>query len=196
MADKTPPLLTAEQRLSFTTLPEELSEEDLAQHYTLMPDDLTFITRQHGSHNRLGIALQLCVLRFPGRPLTDLPPIPEQMVSYVARQLAIAPTAWAQYGQRLSTMYEHLDRIRQHYGYRNYGWSEMLHLTRHLLAIALESDEVLLLVEAALTYLRTQLVIVPGITTLERLVWRVQRIARQQVYGRLTRALLAPKSRP
>ncbi|MBI1882435.1 MAG: DUF4158 domain-containing protein, partial [Chloroflexi bacterium] len=186
MADKTPPLLTAEQRLFFTTIPEDLSAAELARYYTLLPEDLTFIHRQHGTANRLGMALQLCSLRFPGRPLTDLPAIPAQFIGYVAQQLEIDPGAFARYGERSNTLYEHLDRLRQHYGYRNYGWPVMLHLARHLLPTALESDDVLPLVEAALVYLRAHRIIVPGLTTLERLIGRVQRLARRRVYKRLT----------
>ncbi len=189
MADKTPILLTPEQRLWLTTIPDDLLEADLGRYYTLQPDDLTFIKRQHGSYNRLGIALQLCTLRYPGRPLTDMPTIPSQIVVYVAQQLDVSPTVLEGYGQRTSTLYEHLTRIREHYGYRTYGWFEMLHLARHLVPLAMENDQPFPLAEVALAYMRTRLIIAPGITTTERLIWRVQRIARRRVYGRLTASL-------
>ncbi|MFN2138194.1 MAG: Tn3 family transposase, partial [Candidatus Promineifilaceae bacterium] len=53
----------------------------------------------------------------------------------------------------------------------------------------MESDESLPLVQLAMLYLRRRLIIAPGITTIESLVWRVQRIARRRVYRRLTRTL-------
>jgi TnpA family transposase/uncharacterized protein YukE len=189
VADKSSLLLTPEQRLLFTAIPEDLPENDLIRYYTLTPEDLTFIKRHHGSHNRLGIALQLCILRYLGRALTDVPSVPERVIVYVAQQLGLSPTAFARYGQRTNTLYEHLARLRQQYGYRNYGWSGMLQLTRHLLPLAMESDDSLPLVEEALAFLRAQKVIAPGITTTERLAWRIQKIARQRVYGRLTKLL-------
>ena len=41
----------------------------LARHYTLSAADLAAIRRCRGDHNRLGHALMLCYLRYPGRPL-------------------------------------------------------------------------------------------------------------------------------
>ncbi len=189
MADKTPQLLTTEQRLFFTSLPEELTEKELVQYYHLMPDDLIFIKSQHGSHNRLGVALQLGILRHLGRTFADMVTIPEPIVAYVAEQLAVSTTAMTRYGQRVSTVYEHLEKIRRQYGYHNYDWPAILHLTRHLLPLALESDEPFPLVEAALLYMKEQLIIAPGITTTERLIRRVQGIARYRTYRYLTRML-------
>ena len=80
MAQKSSPVLTPEQRLQLTTLPADISAEDLVRYYTLSSDDLAFINRHHGTYNWLGIALQLCVLRYPGRTLTELPAIPATMI--------------------------------------------------------------------------------------------------------------------
>ncbi|MCI0579854.1 MAG: Tn3 family transposase [Chloroflexi bacterium] len=189
MADKTPNLLTAEQRLWFTAIPADLPQTSIVQYYTLSAEDIGFIRRQHGQANRLGMAVQLCILRFPGRPLTDLPGIPENVLHYVAQQVQIPATHFARYGERTDTLYEHLARIRRVYGYREYSGEEIVPLIRSLLPLAMESDEVLPLVEAALLYLREGKVIAPAITTIEGVVWRVLRIARWRVYHRLTRSL-------
>jgi hypothetical protein len=45
------------------------AEPDLIRHYTLSPADLAVIARHRRPHNRLGFAIQLCALRFPGRLL-------------------------------------------------------------------------------------------------------------------------------
>jgi hypothetical protein len=41
---------------------------ELIRHYTLSAGDLAIVHRCRGEHNRLGRALMLCYLRFPGRP--------------------------------------------------------------------------------------------------------------------------------
>jgi Domain of unknown function (DUF4158) len=41
----------------------------LIRHYTLSAGDLATIHQCRGEHNRLGRALMLCYLRYPGRPL-------------------------------------------------------------------------------------------------------------------------------
>jgi Domain of unknown function (DUF4158) len=93
------------------------------------------------------------------------------------------------YGQRLPTIYEHLDEIRTVFGYRNYDWRAMRTLARVLLPQALESDRPLPLAAAALQQLRHDKVIAPGITTIERIVWGVLRIAARGVERVLTRPL-------
>lgn len=45
---------------------------------------------------------------------------------------------------------------------------------RALLPTAMESDRIIPLIEAALDYLRQHQIIAPGMTTIERLVWRVR----------------------
>lgn len=189
MADARPRILTDEQRLWLTTIPPDLSQKELVRYYTLSPDDIVFIQRHYKDENRLGIAVQLCGLRYPGRRLVDLLPIPEPVLDYVAEQLDIAPEAFTDYGQREATIYEHRNDIRQAYGYRNYNAGDQLPLTRHLLPLAMESDEPVPLVQTALNYMRQRRIIAPGITTTESLVWRVQRIARRRVYHRLTQML-------
>jgi TnpA family transposase len=109
--------------------------------------------------------------------------------------LGIAPDKFQRYGEREATIYEHRDDIREAYGYRNYGSEDLLSLTRHLLPVAMESDEAVSLVQAALQYMRQRRIIAPGITTTESLVWRVQRMARRRVYLRLTRSLSPSQQR-
>jgi len=170
MVDARPRLLTDEQRLWFTSMPADLTQPEIIAHYTLSSDDIHFIQRHHGQTNRLGLAVQLGGLRYPGRRLTDLLPIPEAILNYIAGQLAIAPERFYEYGQRLATIYEHLDNIRQAYGYRDYGTQDLLPLTRYLLPVTMESDEPLPLVQMALHYMRARRIIAPGITTTESLV--------------------------
>jgi TnpA family transposase len=194
MTDARPRILTDEQRLWLTTIPPDLSQKELVRYYTLSPDDIAFIQRHYKDENRLGIAVQLCGLRYPGRRLVDLLPIPEPVLGYIAEQMDIAPEAFTDYGQREATIYEHRNDIRQAYGYRNYDARDQLPLTRHLLPLAMESDEPVPLVQTALDYMRQQRIIAPGITTTESLVWRAQRIARRRVYQRLTK-MLSPMQR-
>src|SRR5437016_4474068 len=73
MVAKTPRLLTAEQRAAFARAPADLSERDLGRFYTLSARDLQIIDRHRRPANRLGLAVQVGLLRFPGRTLADVP---------------------------------------------------------------------------------------------------------------------------
>jgi TnpA family transposase len=57
-------ILSAAERESLFTLPE--TNEELIWHYTFSESDLSIINQRRGAANRLGFAVQLCYLRFPG----------------------------------------------------------------------------------------------------------------------------------
>lgn len=194
MVAKTPRLLTAEQRDAFVRIPADLSERDLGRFYTLSARDLQIIDRHRRPANRLGFAVQLGLLRFPGRTLADVPEVPARVVEYLAQQVGVDPAAFEQYGERDNTVFEHLDELRREFGFRNCGWPQLRALGRELLPLALESDRALPLVETAVERLRAQQLIAPGITTLERLVWTVQRLAQRRV-ERLVLQPLTPEQR-
>ena len=62
-------LLSPSQRSQLFTIPADIIEQDLVRRYTFSPADLRLINLQREAHNRLGFAVQLAYLRFPGRPL-------------------------------------------------------------------------------------------------------------------------------
>ena len=57
-------ILSAAERERLLRLPDTKGE--LICHYTLSETDLSIIRQRRGSANRLGFAVQLCYLRFPG----------------------------------------------------------------------------------------------------------------------------------
>jgi hypothetical protein len=66
-------------------------------------------------------------------------------------------------------------------------------LGRELLPLALESDRSLPLIETAIERLRAQQIIAPGMTTLERVVWTVQRLAQRRIERWLLQPLTAER---
>jgi TnpA family transposase len=60
-------LLTDAQRAALLAIPTD--ETTLIQHYTPSDEDRRLITRRRRPDTRLGLALQLCTLRYPGRLL-------------------------------------------------------------------------------------------------------------------------------
>jgi len=189
MVAKTPRLLSADQRDAFVRIPADLSERDLGRFYTFSPRDLVIIDRHRRPANRLGFAVHLGLLRFPGRTLADVAEVPERVVQYIAQQVGVDPVVFDQYGERDNTIFEHLDELRREFGFQNCGWPQLRALGRELLPLALESDRSLPLIETGVERLRAQQVIAPGITTLDRLVWVVQRLAQRRVERLLVQPL-------
>jgi hypothetical protein len=62
-------------------LPADPSEDELARHWTLTPDDRTEIAHCRGADHRRRFALQLCMLRAYGRFLDDYRHAPLEDVS-------------------------------------------------------------------------------------------------------------------
>ena len=57
-------ILSAAERESLLALPD--TKDELIRHYTFSESDLSIIRQRRGPANRLGFAVQLCYLRFPG----------------------------------------------------------------------------------------------------------------------------------
>jgi len=80
-------ILSAAERESLLALPD--TKDDLIRHYTFSDTDLAIIRQRRGPANRLGFAVQLCYLRFPGIILgVDQPPFPP-LLKLVANQLKV-----------------------------------------------------------------------------------------------------------
>lgn len=184
-------LLSPAQRAQFNEVPKEMSDRDLARYYTLSPEDIEVINRRRGAANRLGFAVQLGYLRFPGRPFAPQEEIPLPILAYIGRQIGISPSVMEEYSRsRETTRREHLAEIRRVFGYRTFTPREYRELSRWLLPIAMGTDKGIVLVEALIQEMRNRKIIIPGITTVERLGWSVRRRAENLVYKQLTQGLM------
>jgi TnpA family transposase len=174
-------LLTEEQRLEFTQIPQNISEWEIAKYYTFTENDLEIINRHRRDYNRLGFAVQLCCLRNPGWSFGIIGDIPESVLSYVAEQLQVNPKDFDQYAQRENTRLEHFQELRELYGFRNFTDSDYNYLLEYLKPFAMENDNVLRLIRLAIEELKKQMVILPGITTIEKIVNEVSTAADETV---------------
>jgi TnpA family transposase len=77
-------LLTESQRISFHA--PATDERGMVRHYTLSAEDLALVNRRRSDPNRLGFAVMLCYLRFPGRVLQQGERPPEALCAFVAEQ--------------------------------------------------------------------------------------------------------------
>lgn len=96
-------------------------EQEKHKNYTLSNSDILIINRHRRDHNRLGFALQHCVLRYPGWPLSIVKDIPQTVLKYIEKQLNVEPEIYILYRQRDATVQDHLEEIRQEYGYKSYS---------------------------------------------------------------------------
>src|SRR6266511_3524651 len=178
-------VLSPAQRASLLTIPADFSERELARYYTLTEEDLAVIQRRRRPENKLGFAIQLGHLRFPGWPWDPALPLPATIVAYIAQQLDLDPAHLQAYAMRDPTRREHLAEIGRVFGFRPFTLGRYRELARWLLPIALATDVGAVLVGALIDELRLRQIIIPALSTLEGLVWETRRRARRQVYTRL-----------
>ena len=90
--------------------------DPLARLFTLSRVDRNLVAERRGDANRLGCAVQLALLRYPGTALAYLDQPTDALVSWMARQLEISAVAFAEYARRPQTMTDSGRRILASYG--------------------------------------------------------------------------------
>ena len=187
--------LTEEQQRRYGRYTEDPSPLQLARYFHLDDRDHQLIARRQTDYTRLGFAVQLGTVRFLGTFLPDPTDVPAPVVTYVAHQLGIRDTTcWAQYRTR-DTHWDHANQIQRAYGYRDFhDPREAFRLVRWLYTRAwLSAERPSVLFDFATARLVERKVLLPGVTTLERLVARV----RDRTAGRLWHLLAQlPNGRP
>ena len=165
MAHRT--VLTKRQATALFALPTDRAS--LEYHYTLADDDIAYIKTRRRPQNQIGFALQLCALRYPGRLLKSGEVIPEAVSSYLAVQLGLKTDDLLTYAAREKTRREHLGALCKIYGYKTFTGKSVKQMKAWLdqQAVAAESSEGL--VRAFIEECRDRKIILPGVTTIERL---------------------------
>src|SRR5262249_574139 len=98
-------LLSTEQRARLFGIPTDPAE--MAKHYVLSAEDLALVRTKRRNSNRLGFAVQRCLLRYPGQGLRPDEHPPAAMIAFVAHQLECSPAAFGEYALRDQTRREH-----------------------------------------------------------------------------------------
>jgi len=168
--------LTEDQQRRYGCYTEEPSPLQLARYFHFDDRDHQLIARRQRDHTRLGFAIQLGTVRFLGTFLPNPTQVPANVVTYVANQLGLDdPTCLEHYHAR-DTHWDHTTQIQQAYGYRDFhDPREVFRLLRWLYSRAwLSAERPSVLFDLATARLVGRKVLLPGVTTLERLVARVR----------------------
>jgi TnpA family transposase len=178
--------LTAEQEKRYGRFAGEPTQEQLQKYFHLDAVDRLRVSRKHGAHNKLGFAVQLGTVRFLGTFLARPIEVPAGVANFLAAQLEIAdPACLLRYSE--DHWWIHVREICKHYSYRELAdVREVFQLTRWMYARAWgTSQRPSVLFDLATARLVERKVLLPGVTTLARLVARV----RERVEARLWRCL-------
>ncbi|HAU5797661.1 MULTISPECIES: DUF4158 domain-containing protein [Enterobacterales] len=166
------------------------AKDELIRHYTFNETDLSVIRQRRGAANRLGFAVQLCYLRFPGIFLgVDDPPF-LPLLRMVAAQLKVPVESWNHYGQREQTRREHLVELQTVFGFKPFTMSHYRQAVHTLTELALQTDKGIVLASPLVENLRRQSIILPAMNAIERASAEAITRANRSIHAALADSLI------
>lgn len=176
---------------AYAAFPPELDRDWLGRICHLSEPDLALVRRRADPVTQLGYATQLVTVRTIGTFLPDPAAVPEPVVAAIAGQLGIGdPGVLAAY-RDMPVRWRHTAEIRDRYGYRDFTaqpgrFAFTVWLYRQAWAGEVAPS---VLFRAAHRQSLARQILLPGQTTLTRLVASVRERATHRVYTRLAQAV-------
>lgn len=178
---------SAAERESLLALPDD--EDKLIWQYTFSETDLAMIHQRRGDANRLGVAAQMCLLRFLSQGLPAETDVPVALLEWIEQQLSIDPSCWSAYSAREETGREHLLELCTYLGMTLFGLTDYRNVLDSATELALQSDKGIVLTGAVLDALRRQRVVIPTLDVIERICAEAITRANRRIYAVLTDSL-------
>ena len=168
---------------------------ELERFAFLTDTDRALTGKRRGEHNRLGFALQLVTVRLIGSFLEDPLDVPTAVVDFVAHQLEVAdPSCLKHYVGRRKTPLEHQWELAREYGWRPFADAEAELAVWIHDRVWSTGDGPAAVLEACVTWLREHRVLLPGPSTLDRLVARVHEDAEKELWDLLAALPTPPQA--
>ncbi|WP_432420531.1 DUF4158 domain-containing protein [Nocardia carnea] len=163
-----------------------LSRVELERFCYLDDEDRRLIAARRRDYNRLGFAVQVVTVRYLGMFLADPTDVPVELVAYLAEQLEIEdPSCLGEYMVRRTTRFEHQAEIEAEYGLVPFGEAEA-ELAAWIADQAwITGDGPKAIFEGSVAWCRARRVLLPGVTTLEKLVAAGREAAEQRLWAQL-----------
>ncbi|RWK37890.1 Tn3 family transposase [Mesorhizobium sp.] len=176
-------LLKADERKALLGIPDD--EEGLIRHYTLTPSDLLEAEIRRRPPNKLGFAVQLCVMRYPGRMpgMDERPPV--AMIAYVAQQLGVDPREFGLYARRTQTRFEHSRHLAEYLGLRPATREDRRAALLAAIEAAATTDKGLPIATAVVNEFRGRNALLPSAHAVEKIGLAGRAIARRQAEATL-----------
>lgn len=144
---------------------EEPTRPELERFFFLDDVDRDLIALRRTNHHQLGLALQMCTVRYIGLFLEDPLAVPWPVVDHLAAQLGIEdPSCVKRYTEGRQTLYDHAWEIRDAYGYHLYEdaeWGRRFRTFLHGRAWT-HAEGPVALFNQAVGWLRRHRVLLPG----------------------------------
>jgi len=180
-------ILSTAERESLLALPD--AEAQLIRYYTFSEHELAIIRQHRGGANRLGFAVQLCYMRYPGVALgageTPFPPL----LRLAAAQVKVPVETWDEYGRRDQTRREHQVELQSVFGFQPFTLRHYRVALRDLDDVASRTDKGLILATALTESLRSRAILLPSINVIERICAESVTRGNRRIFRVLTESL-------
>jgi TnpA family transposase len=184
--------LTNDEAVAYGWFTEPPSRADLERVFFLDDEDRAQIEQRRGRHMRLGSALQLVTVRWLGTFLEDPLDVPGAVLEFVAEQLEVEdPSQVKRYAERRETPFDHQRDIRRAYGWRDFADVEGEFAAWAAARSWTSGDGPKAIFTDGVGWLRERKVLLPGVTTLARLVAKVREETTKRLWGVLEGLLTA-----
>jgi len=180
-------LLTKMEKEALLAIPSD--ESGLIRLTTFSEHDLSLIKRHRGESNRLGFALQLCYLKYPGCVLEKGAEPDPALLLRVSKNLKTKPDQWLFYAERSATRWEHLQELYDYLAIRPFTQDDDQAVIDTLTELATRTDKGIELAKAMIFWLRQNNIIVPSMSVIERTCTTALTQGKRQVYALLNDAL-------
>ena len=180
-------ILSTPERNSLLALPD--NQDDLIRYYSFSEHDLSIIVQHRGAANRLGFAIQLCYMRYPGIILPPDEPPYLSILRIVCSQLQINHEVWERYAERAETRREHLLELQSVFDFKTFTMRHYRSAVHRLEELAWQTDKGILLASSLIQNLRNQLILLPSINVIERICAEAITRATRRIYISLTESL-------
>lgn len=182
--------MTAAQREALLALPD--AEELLVRHHGLDDCDLPAVNTARTPETRLGYALQLCCLRYPGRHLRRGELLPGPMLSHIAEQIDVDADVIAGFARRVNTRYDQLVAVKARFGYVDLSKPVRAAMRPWLEERAAGLTDGRVLLAMLLDELRARKIVIPGVTVVERMTAEAMHVAESRMVAGIEQSLDAP----
>ncbi|MDE0947960.1 MAG: DUF4158 domain-containing protein, partial [Sphingobium sp.] len=180
-------LLTREALAPHYDPPTE--EREIARYFTLSREDLDLVGERRGASSRLGFALLLLYMRWPGRVLEAGERPPGAILAFVADQIDVPTTAFDDYARRDETRRAHLADLMQRLGYTAFDRNHFRAIVAFAMPVAQTAAQPLLLAGTVIDELRRRRVLLPPSAVIEAIVRHARQQAEQLTHAILTNGI-------
>lgn len=182
-------ILSESERAILLEIPA--SQDELIQLFAFSEKDLSMIRRHRGAANRLGFAVQLCYMRYPGIifPVNQNPD--PSLLKFVCDQLNVNQDEWENYSGRAETRREHLLAIQSAFGFKPFTMHSYKPAVEGLGTTAFQTDKGIVLAKELIEKFRSRKILLPSINVVERICAEAITVAERLIYKSLTESLSA-----